>query len=402
MQIVLAVLVTASACYAAQSSDDKISMFRAEIEILEKRINQTEAGKQGIISQLQNIDRKMELHRQVVRELERRARDSGDRAEHLKGSINKLENRMDILSQDLLVEEANLTTLRQETGKRIAYLYKHMAGNRLALLLGAANLNDLSRRQRYIKAVAQYDGVRLDNLKRKRNQVHNDRRKLGEVRRTLTFEQARRLSELERVRKLISSRRTEERELLSEKSRKQDLLHKVANDTELLRALLDERRRALEQIEWEIRRLVSRRPPVRKVWQPDVPFTQLYGSLPWPLERRRVTHPFGRILHPELGTTTINPGVDLEAKPGDPVFAVARGQVTKISWLRGFGNTVILSHSDGYYTVYARLGNIFVSEGDIKDSGQSIGEVGDSGTESNLHFEVWSNRNKQDPLRWLQ
>jgi len=394
--------VTASVCNAAQKSDDKILMLRDEIEILENRINQTEAGKQGIISQLQNIDRKMDLHRQVVKELVRRERDSSKRAEHLKGRIHELENRMEDLTQDLIVNEANLVTMRDEVGERIAYLYKHMAGDRLTLLLGSANLNDLSRRQKYIKAIARYDGVRLNQLKSKRNQVRDDRRKLGEVKRTLSLEQARRLSELERVRRIINSRRSEERVLLTEKSRKQELLKQVANDSELLSALLDERRRALEQIEWEIQRLVSHRPATRKIWQPEVPFKQLYGSLPWPLERRKVIHSFGRVLHPDLGTTTINPGIDLEATPGDPVFAVARGQVTKISWLRGFGNTVILSHNEGYYTVYARLGDIFVSEGDIKDAGQSIGMVGDSGTENNFHFEIWSKRNKQDPLRWLQ
>ena len=166
--------------------------------------------------------------------------------------------------------------------------------------------------------------------------------------------------------------------------------------------MLEERRNSLQQIEWEINRLEGRRPTTRTIWQPDVPFKQLIGKLPWPLEHKNIALPFGQNQHPELGTTTINPGIDLEALPEDPIYSVARGQVTKISWLRGFGNTVILSHGEGYYTVYARLGRIYVSEGDVVNPGQPIGLVGDSGAEDNFHFEVWAKRSKQDPTKWLE
>ncbi|NQU04648.1 MAG: peptidoglycan DD-metalloendopeptidase family protein [Calditrichaeota bacterium] len=405
MQILISTIIIfsiASVCLAVDASNDKISMLREEIDVLENRILQSEAGKQGVIRQLQDVDRKMDLHSQIVRELQQRERDSAKRARHLRGRISDLQGKIEVLSENLTVEEAGLTRMSSDAGERLSYLYRHRSGDRLALLLASADLNDFSRRQRYLQAVAKFDHLRLDNLRRKRDKVLNDRRKLNEVYRTLTMEQARRLSELEHVRGLINDRRVEERELASEKTRKQHIIKRISSDTELLQAILDERKQSLDQIEWEIRRLEGRRPASRKVWQPDVPFSHLQGKLPWPLETTKILQPFGRHRHPELGTTTINPGIDLHASSGDPVYAVARGQVTKISWLRGFGNTVILSHSDGYYTVYARLGNIYVSESDIVGPGDPIGEVGDIGAENSFHFEVWSKRNKQDPILWLQ
>ena len=377
-------------------------MLREEIAILEQRIDKAEEGKQGIIRQLQDNDRKIELHRRIVRELEQQIRDSQKRLKHLKSRIDELEGQIGGLSQDLVSEEQGLTELRRRVGKRISYMYKHLTGDKLALLLGSANLNEFSQRQQYIRAIERFDRQRIAALRKKRNKVRDDRQQLVDVRQLLTLEQARRLSELERARRLIESRRSEEKELTEEKSRKQELLEKIAGDSELLTALLEERRSSLQQIEWEIDRLEGRRPTTRVIWQPDVPFKELIGKLPWPLENKNIALPFGQNRHPELGTTTINPGIDMEALPEDPVYSVARGQVTKISWLRGFGNTVILSHGDGYYTVYARLGRIYVSEGDVINPGQPLGLVGDSGAEDNFHFEVWAKRNKQDPTKWLE
>ncbi len=400
--VVLTFSLSDSAFSAGPGNGDTIDLLRDEIEVLEQRLNQAEAGKQGIIRQLQDNDRKIELHRRVVRELEQQTNKSRRRLRHLKIRIDELENQIADLSENLAVEEADLSDLRREAGERISQMYRRSSVDRLSLLLTSSSLNDLSQRQQYIKAVERFDRHRLDKLRRQRDRVWDDRQELVDVRQLLTLEQARRLSELERTRRLINSRRSEEKKLTDEKVRKQQLLEKIAGDSELLNALLEERRRSLQRIEWEIDRLEGRRPKARSVWQPDISFKQLAGKLPWPLDQKKVALPFGQNRHPELRTTTINPGIDLKASPDDPVYSVARGQVTKISWLRGFGNTVIISHGDGYYTVYARLGRIFVSENDVINQGQPIGMVGDSGAEGNFHFEVWSKRNKQDPLRWLE
>ena len=400
--IFLCVIIIPCIVQAAPKAKDKTKMIREEIEIIEQRIGMTEAGKQGIIRQLQNIDLKIDLRHKLVRELESQSKNSSQRLRHVKKRVNQLESQIEEFSLNLIVEEAELAELRIHVGERITEMYKHSAHDRMALLLGAADLNDLSQRQHYLTAVARFDRLRLDKLSEKRDLVRNDRQKLVNVRQSLTLEQARRLSELERAHRLINTKRSEQKELRGEKQQRQKLLEKIAGNHDLLLALLDERKHSLEQIEWEIHRLEGRRPSSRVVWQPDVPFKNLIGKLPWPLEKKRVVQKFGRIRHPKLGTTTINPGVDLEALPGDPVYSVARGQVTKIAWLRGFGNTVILSHGDGYYTVYARLNRIFVSEGDLTQPGQAIGEIGESGAGSSFHFEVWSKRNKQDPLKWLE
>ena len=88
---------------------------------------------------------------------------------------------------------------------------------------------------------------------------------------------------------------------------------------------------------------------------------------------------------------------------GAEVKILPTGQITKITWLRGYGNTILIDHKDGYYTVYAHLGTILVREGQIVEAGEVIARVGQSGTLEGprLHFEIWAQREKQDPLSWL-
>ena len=131
-------------------------------------------------------------------------------------------------------------------------------------------------------------------------------------------------------------------------------------------------------------------------------FSELRGGMIWPTEGQIVTR-FGRVKHPELKTVTENIGVEIKAPEGSPVQVVAGGKITKITWQRGRGNIVIVSHYGGYYTVYTHLGEILVDLLETVESGQVIGSVGESGSlkGSILHFEVWKGTTKLNPENWL-
>lgn len=75
-----------------------------------------------------------------------------------------------------------------------------------------------------------------------------------------------------------------------------------------------------------------------------------------------------------------------------------------ITYLRGFGTTLIIDHGDGYYTVYAHLGDVWIRPTEEVEAGRVIGSVGSSGgtAEPVLHFQVWHKRTKENPARWLK
>jgi murein DD-endopeptidase MepM/ murein hydrolase activator NlpD len=86
---------------------------------------------------------------------------------------------------------------------------------------------------------------------------------------------------------------------------------------------------------------------------------------------------------------------------GSTVVAVAQGEVARIWWLPSYGNLIILNHYNGYRTIYTHLAEIFVTNGQKLVEGDRIGVSGESLDGPRLHFEIWKEREKQNPERWL-
>jgi len=105
-----------------------------------------------------------------------------------------------------------------------------------------------------------------------------------------------------------------------------------------------------------------------------------------------------------LGTITDNPGIEIAAPRGRPVHAVMEGIVVAITWIPSYGNTLILDHGGGYYTVYAHVEDIQVSADSYVLRNQMVAKVGETGSLDGprLHFEVWRGETKENPLLWLR
>jgi lipoprotein NlpD len=96
-------------------------------------------------------------------------------------------------------------------------------------------------------------------------------------------------------------------------------------------------------------------------------------------------------------------GIDIRGELGEPVYAVNSGKVVYAgSGLVGYGNLLIIKHSDRYLSAYAHNSRLLVGEGKIVKAGDRIAEIGDSGTDSvKLHFEIRCDGEPIDPLRIL-
>jgi len=116
-----------------------------------------------------------------------------------------------------------------------------------------------------------------------------------------------------------------------------------------------------------------------------------------------VTSLFGPRVHPIFGTTRNHYGVDMNGASGTSISAAAAGQVITAGWMNGYGNTVIISHGDGFTTLYAHQSEILVSFGDSVDGGDTIGRVGTTGfsTGPHLHWEIRVDGVAVDPLPYL-
>jgi lipoprotein NlpD len=98
-----------------------------------------------------------------------------------------------------------------------------------------------------------------------------------------------------------------------------------------------------------------------------------------------------------------NKGIDIAGKPGQQVMAAGAGKVMYAgSGIRGYGNLVIVKHSNSLLSAYAHNRTIVVKEGQNVNKGQMIAEMGDSDSDSvKLHFEIRQQGKPVDPSRFL-
>ncbi len=98
-----------------------------------------------------------------------------------------------------------------------------------------------------------------------------------------------------------------------------------------------------------------------------------------------------------------NKGIDIAGNDGDPVAAAADGEVVYVgSALRGYGNLVIVKHSEEFISAYAHNRQILVKQGQPVKRGQRIAEFGRTDADrTKLHFEVRRQGKPVDPLKYL-
>jgi murein DD-endopeptidase MepM/ murein hydrolase activator NlpD len=123
----------------------------------------------------------------------------------------------------------------------------------------------------------------------------------------------------------------------------------------------------------------------------------------WPL-RGRITSGFGNRTDPLYGQRQFHCGIDISANVGTPVRAAASGKVIYSGWKAGYGNCVIMRHSNGYITVYAHNSkNLVENDSEIKQ-GDLVAYSGMTGavTGAHLHFEIRKYVNPLNPLRFLR
>ena len=135
-------------------------------------------------------------------------------------------------------------------------------------------------------------------------------------------------------------------------------------------------------------------------------FAQNKGRLPAPIRGSySILRTFGVQQHSEHNRVQVNSsGVDFGVNGDSRAYAVFSGVVSRVFVIPGYGTAVILRHGN-YLTVYANLSSVAVSTGSRVSTGQSIGSVGASPDGSSgrlLHFQLWHERTKLNPLAWIK
>ena len=135
-------------------------------------------------------------------------------------------------------------------------------------------------------------------------------------------------------------------------------------------------------------------------------FAQNKGRLPAPIRGSySILRTFGVHQHSEHSRVQVNSsGVDFGLQSDSRAYAVFSGVVSRVFMIPGYGTALILRHGN-YLTVYANLSSVSVSSGSRVSTGQVLGSIGASPDGSGgrlLHFQLWHERTKLNPLAWIK
>lgn len=113
---------------------------------------------------------------------------------------------------------------------------------------------------------------------------------------------------------------------------------------------------------------------------------------------------YGNRTDPFTGKQAWHNGVDIAGKLGTDILSVAAGVVTYSGELSGYGNTVEITHDNGFVTRYGHGKDLLVALGEIVKKGQVIASMGSTGrsTGPHVHFEVYKNGRSVDPASYIR
>ncbi|MFC5601679.1 peptidoglycan DD-metalloendopeptidase family protein [Sporosarcina koreensis] len=122
------------------------------------------------------------------------------------------------------------------------------------------------------------------------------------------------------------------------------------------------------------------------------------GNFKWPADGGYVSSQMGK----RWGR--VHQGIDIARPSSRSIFASDNGVVTDVGYHGTYGNRIIITHNNGYKTLYAHLSSIDVKVGQTVPQGSKIGVMGSTGrsTGMHLHFEVFKNGSNINPLSVLR
>ena len=367
-----------------QFHNSELDHLRKEIADYERKIKNTSDREKSEIERLNEIDEEISLVRNLIYRLRREEKIKEKSITQAEVTIEK--------------KESEHTSLVHRYAKRVTHTYKKGRLSDLEKLLDAKSWRQAVYRAKYIKIISEHDRSLADEIRRNLVEI--------ETKRTVMER------ELIDIRKIDEEKLSRKKWLEQRRRVRNKELGNLKRDRQKMSVALNQRKKAAQQMESIISHLERER--VARIAELErrrkemellgsVPFKELKGKLPWPIEGKVISR-FGTYQNPNLKTVTENTGIDIHGSEGTEVRSIYDGIVTTVTYIRGYGNTVILDHGDGFYSVYTHVMDVEVEENSYVNARDIIAHVGDSGSleGTKLHFEIWGNKDKLNPELWLK
>ncbi len=373
-QLIAGILLSLISTSSFANSND-LSNVNKEISRQQGQINASKAK----LDQLQAALRQQE---QAINNIVKRTRETQNRLDNSKRSINELNRQSDALKKQKANQIEQLKALLNSHYRQGKY-------SDVSNLFNGKDAQQTDRMTVYLKYLSDARTKAIHKLSETDQALKQKQQQLEQ--------QAKQWSAL--LTELNSDKQKLEGEQRAQQITANAIRRQINNDTAQLSELNENKRRleiAIQQAEKqaeEARRLAAQKnQPIGKG------LNQYKGKLIWPT-KGKILQRYGS---PQSGQLRWN-GMVIAAKEGSEVKATHGGTIVLSSWLRGYGLMIVIDHGQGDMSFYGYNQALLRNVGDTVAAGEAIALVGNSGGQStaSLYFEIRRKGTPTNPQPWL-
>ncbi len=362
-----------------RAQQQELARIKRERDELQRRMRGLQTRAHDISEEVDNINRQHNATVRVVRSLDQQ--------------LTTLNGEVENTTANLVRAQDEVQLKRAVLRKRLVEIYKRGPLHTFEVMLSAKSFGDLVARYKYLHILAQRDRAVVRRVDQLRSMIIGQRRQLLSLQNGVEQNRSEKSREAVRLQVLENSR--------------ERTLAQVQQDSKKAKARLAQLARSEARLNSVIASFEAarRRAAARPNAAPSAPSsirTSDLGRLDWPLEGA-IIYRFGRVVNANNTTTRWN-GIGISANTGSEVKSVSGGEVVLADVMGTYGNTIILEHGGGDYSVYGSLNRMAVAKGARISKGQIIGTIGanDPSLPPHLHFEIRRGGPAVDPLTWLR
>jgi len=385
-------------CFTAHGQKSKAQLQRekqqnlAKIKETEKILNETRTEKKNTLGELTALNQRIVQQEALITSI--------------KNEISLLDYDISENNQIIQSLEKDVDKLKQEYAAMIFAAQKASGKvDKLTFLFSARSFDQLMMRLKYMEQYGQARQSQAEAIE-KVQQILREQVNITELKRTEKNE-------------LLSDGLKENQELTRLKDKQRLVVRSLEKQEKQLRKDLEVTKKAVAELDDLIAKIIKEEleRAAREAREREGKkgkeisdaalalsnsFEENKNKFPWPVAGF-VSQRFGRQKHPVLkGIEIQNDGVNIQTKQGEEVRSIFNGEVSRVAFTPGMGNTIIIKHGE-YFTVYTGLKDISVKQGQQVSTNQEIGKVLSNGEGiSELRFQIRKNFDALNPQEWLR
>ena len=394
LPIVLGLLLVGAAVSAQDTrrQESRKAQLEKEIAAINRQLKDNARSSSRALTDLSLVRRKIAARQELIAESDREIRALDDSMKVRQLEIDRLQARHDTLS---LYYNRLVRGAYKNRDSRLWYMY----------ILSSENIGQAVRRFGYLKGLSRNMSEQAKHIQETAAALELEKDRLAGLR--------------EEAQVLRGQRQADVDALRSEEGESASLVARLEKDRRKYQNDLRKKNREVEALNREIAEIIRKATAKPKSGGKSTAkggkttstaidetlsknFAANKGRLPWPVEGT-VIESYGQHYHPVYKNVKLpfNNGVTLAVARGAQAKAVFDGTVSQVVVIPGYNQCVLVQHGS-YFTFYCKLKSVTVKAGEKVKTGQVLGTVDTLSGEDQFHFQLWQERNPQNPENWLR